>query len=355
MSDGSVRDALLHIADLVISLGIVKASVLAGLAVLLGHIGRRQAASVRAAVWGAAVLGLAALPLLAYAVPWWDLGLVAFPRGLFTSDLSLGRAAGVEPFAGAGPRLPPALGLAIVWAVGALVVAIKFLRQHLGIQLVAAAGDPTRDRRTLDATARLRASMGITRPVRVVFSGIARGPCAFGLRRPTVVLPHSAHGWSAERLDAVLRHELAHVTRWDYALLLAGELVRALYWFNPAIWLSLAALRRAQDAACDDLVLRSGMPATTYAGHLLGIAKSLGAGASTWRAALPLLHRSTLCDRIGAVLDDACDRRPLGGSRLLWGGVIAAATAVALSSANPWICETSSTATTVSSASSRDQ
>ena len=38
----------------------------------------------------------------------------------------------------------------------------------------------------------------------------------WGMRRPTIILPDAARGWSDERLRVVLRHELAHIRRGDW-------------------------------------------------------------------------------------------------------------------------------------------
>ena len=44
----------------------------------------------------------------------------------------------------------------------------------------------------------------------------------WGLMRPRVLVPVDASTWSAERIRIVLYHELAHVQRHDWAILIAG-------------------------------------------------------------------------------------------------------------------------------------
>jgi hypothetical protein len=59
----------------------------------------------------------------------------------------------------------------------------------------------------------------------------------------------------------VLCHELAHVGRADWLRLLAAELLRAAYWFNPLTWMIGKRLRDESERACDDEVMNQGLRA----------------------------------------------------------------------------------------------
>ena len=58
--------------------------------------------------------------------------------------------------------------------------------------------------------------------------------------------------WSDERARVVLSHELAHIRRGDWIVQLSAELLRAIYWFNPLLWV-----------ACRRLGSKASTPATT--------------------------------------------------------------------------------------------
>jgi beta-lactamase regulating signal transducer with metallopeptidase domain len=336
-----IRTALLHIADGVLSVGLLKSSILLGVAVAVITILRRTSASVRATAWATVVVTLVALPLLWRVIPWWQFGVLAFPQPLFNSESALALALPTL-----GNNTPPAIWLGIAWLAGALIVFGNFVRQRIGVELIARSGERIVGSRIAWRADALLESMGIKRPVRIVCSDVAPGPFAFGLRRPTVVLPLEAKSWDDGQLDAVLRHELAHVVRGDYLLLLFGELARVLYWFNPAIWFALAALRRSQDAACDDYVLRAGVPAAQYARHLVAVARSSLAHRPIPRAALPLLGGRQLRARVGAILDGGSDRRSVSRRVVRWGGVSVFALAVTIASVDLWICPVRSGAST---------
>ena len=57
----------------------------------------------------------------------------------------------------------------------------------------------------------------VTRPVRLLISGIAVVPSVIGWFRPVILLPVAAvAGLTPEQLETILAHELAHVRRHDY-------------------------------------------------------------------------------------------------------------------------------------------
>ncbi|MBV8976951.1 MAG: M56 family metallopeptidase [Alphaproteobacteria bacterium] len=101
------------------------------------------------------------------------------------------------------------------------------------------------------------------------------GPITWGARKPVVLLPRSSRAWPPARLKAVLLHELAHVRRRDSLTLAMAQVVAALFWINPLVWLALRALRREAEMAADDAVLGAGMKPSVYAGELVQLASEL--------------------------------------------------------------------------------
>ena len=129
----------------------------------------------------------------------------------------------------------------------------------------------------------------------------------WGTFRPRIVLPPEALDWSDDCARAVLAHELAHVRRHDFAVLLASTVLCAVHWFNPLAWIVAGRLRDEGERACDDIVLDTGIGSHAYATHLLDIAR--GSRGPVLAAAMAMARPSTLEGRITAMLNPAIDRR----------------------------------------------
>src|SRR5690606_18119326 len=89
-----------------------------------------------------------------------------------------------------------------------------------------------------------------------------------------VLLPEAVD-WPEERIRAVLLHELAHIRRNDWLVQLLAGVLRAVYWFNPLVWLACARLRLESERACDDAVIGHGVNRTAYAAQLLALARAV--------------------------------------------------------------------------------
>jgi hypothetical protein len=139
-------------------------------------------------------------------------------------------------------------------------------------------------------------------------------PLATGLWRSAILLPPQAFAWSTERRHAVLLHELAHIRRRDARTQLFAHYACALYWFNPFVWIAAAHLRSERERACDDEVLRLGAQPSSYASHLLDIARDLRPIRRP-SAALAMARPSELEGRLLAVLAPGRARVPSRGGR----------------------------------------
>lgn len=80
----------------------------------------------------------------------------------------------------------------------------------------------------------------------------------YGIRRPTALLST----WMLEHLDeaeleAVLTHELVHVSRHDYVVNWIATLLRDAFFYLPTSRSAYQQLRREKELACDDLVVEA--------------------------------------------------------------------------------------------------
>jgi TonB family protein len=161
----------------------------------------------------------------------------------------------------------------------------------------------------------LRAQMGVPRPVRILVTTHPALLVTWGTISPVILLPADAPRWSADRIRLVLAHELAHLARRDWMIQLAAELARAINWFNPLFWLACGELRRESEYACDDVVLDLGIGGTSYASHLVDLARTFSVHGRTWLPAPSIARPSTLERRVRAMLNPQVNRRPVSMMR----------------------------------------
>lgn len=160
---------------------------------------------------------------------------------------------------------------------------------------------------------RIARERGVSR-LRVLIGPADAMPATWGAGRPVLVLPSGSVHWSPSRLEAVARHELAHVARRDVPVQMAADLLCALHWFNPLVWLAAYRLRVERELACDDEVLAAGARPSDYAAELVVLARSLR-DAHLPAAAVAMTRTGKLRGRVEAVLDPARARGEPDGLR----------------------------------------
>ncbi len=155
------------------------------------------------------------------------------------------------------------------WSCGVLLFSLRLLWGCRQVSTLRRSGEPAQDAVT-DMVARLAARMRVTRPVRVLISAVADGPSVVGWLRPLILLPSATLlGLTADQLEAVLAHELAHVRRYDYLVNLLQMLVETLFFYHPAVWWISGRIRHERELCCDDDAVRCCGDAVCYARALI--------------------------------------------------------------------------------------
>lgn len=306
---------------------VIRVTVMLAAAWLVTRMMRRAAASTRHVVWASALVCAALIPFVAMVAPRWQLQAPPAVTRL-TPVLSLASAAvTMNPLTGVNPssiavdstsgiaaadsapdsRISASTLVLTAWTIGTLAVVTYLILGVVVAWWSRRSVQPVDAQWAEDASA-LADALGIRQ--RVVFgeSGVAT-PMVSGLWRPCIMVPRDAHTWPRPRLHVALLHELAHVKRRDCATQVVAQLVCALYWFNPLVWIASRHLRAERERACDDFVLAVGTRGSEYAGHLLEIAQGAQSRPSSLvLAGVAMARRSQLEGRVMAILDPAIRR-----------------------------------------------
>ncbi len=98
--------------------------------------------------------------------------------------------------------------------------------------------------------------MHIQRQIRLVLQEHMPVPAITGLRSPVLLLPAClSEGHNEEKLRHIFFHELSHYKRGDIAATYLLNVLNALYWFNPLVWLTVRLVNKDMETACDATVL----------------------------------------------------------------------------------------------------
>ena len=143
--------------------------------------------------------------------------------------------------------------------------------------------------------------IGIRGAIELRATSWSGAPAVCGLLRPRVLLPDDAAGWTTAQRRAVLRHELFHLAHHDLWTSRACLLLRAVFWFHPAVQHATRQLERTQELRCDHDVVSSGVSATEYAASLVDVARRAVRRRSVVPS-LPFVVQASLEERVRFVL-----------------------------------------------------
>lgn len=275
---------------------LVEGTLIAIFAGLMLIVIRRKNSGTRFAVWFSALMAIATLPPLGDA--WWS----------HASNISAASAGSAITVPGSWALYAFGAWVAIAaWfllGVGRGLWHLHVLRRScLPVDLAKI------DSRLQETLERNRSA----RPVILCTSDLVRVPTAIGFLKPVIGVP----GWvmqelSADELNQILLHELAHLRRWDDWTNLAQKVVKALFFFHPAVWWIDKKVSLEREMACDDAVIAETASPRAYAECLTHLAERtlVQRSMALAQAALGRIRQTSL--RVAQILDV---NRPASGSR----------------------------------------
>jgi beta-lactamase regulating signal transducer with metallopeptidase domain len=148
-------------------------------------------------------------------------------------------------------------GIAL-WLIVAMLLILRFSISRRRLTLVASKASSAPHPRELDALRRAAETLRLRRRLNLLRAPVPQAPAVLGIFKPLLVIPPSGcEELSDQELEALLRHECAHVLRRDNLVSRIESTLCALFWFNPLLWLAqhLAGIER--ERACDELAAQT--------------------------------------------------------------------------------------------------
>ncbi len=194
------------------------------------------------------------------------------------------------------------LAVAALWPAGLVVLVLRLAFGLAGAAKLTREAEALGDPVWRVLLERFLSLVALRRKIRLKSHPQVLVPLTWGWRKPVVLMPADTDAWTEEERSSALYHELSHVKRADFLVMLLVRVSLAAFWFNPLCWIVYRELRKEQEIACDELVLRAGIRPSTYAASLLAFRRSAGFRWNPSAALLGMLGRSSFPERLAAIL-----------------------------------------------------
>ncbi|HEY9259181.1 M56 family metallopeptidase, partial [Chitinophaga sp.] len=149
-------------------------------------------------------------------------------------------------------------------------------------------------------------------------------PAAIGTLKPVILVPLGMlTKLSADQVEAILLHELAHIRRNDYFVNLLQSFAETLFFFNPAVlWLS-SLIRAERENCCDDMVVAGPSSRKVYISALVAFQQHYINDNSIGMAMAFPGKQHTLLDRVRRIVSNENRHLNLAEKLMLLGSIMA--------------------------------
>src|SRR5205807_7847055 len=195
--------------------------------------------------------------------------------------------------------IAPILGIVILVGIAlrCAILALGLLKLHRLRQASRPIASAAESAAVLQAMATLVAA-----PAEFRLSAQVDSPVTFGFVAPVVLLPERFASLDPRFQSAIACHELLHVHRLDWVHHLGEEILRAVFWFHPAIGWLISRTRLAREQIVDLEVVRLTEARKPYLEALLEFTNSRRALAAI--PAPPFLAERQLVERVTLMLKE---------------------------------------------------
>jgi beta-lactamase regulating signal transducer with metallopeptidase domain len=293
-----------------------KSALISAGALAIAALLKSRSPNERAAVLRTAIALILMLPLLAWLLPALEIVTSAAPEPVapaaITPEMLAAMAAAPAQSAAPAVQDDPTPLILFAWFGGMAMVGFRLLAGLWTLRRwtrTASEVECPRWRSTFEA---LGGDSPAARGVRLLVGDVP-SPLGWGWLNPVILIDRDTIRDPGEA-EAVLAHELAHVERRDWLVMILARIAVAIFWFNPLMWLLERHLVDEGEQAADARALSRVEPAR-YAQTLLSCARHYPGLPAT------AIADNGLARRVKAVLEGKV--REGGGSRgRAWAAVL---------------------------------
>lgn len=305
----------------------LKSSLILAAALCLSFLFKKQSASLRHFLLGLSLVALLFLPFLSAFAPGWQTDFLPSAKTAaekqFVFNISVSNMGEPGNSSARVNRVSPKeepvpsdrakgmfghterlyrYGLMALWVLVTGIILVKILFGLYGAHRLTRQGVSIRGYPWQQLFLLFLEKMALKRNVRLFKHRHLPVPVTWGVLNPVVLMPAVSSSWPMEQCSSALCHELSHVKRKDFLVLLLSRISCCLYWFNPLSWLVFRRLQKEQEKACDEMVLRAGIKPSTYASSLLRLKQAVDRGHFLPAPAMAMAGHSEFKERLTTIL-----------------------------------------------------
>lgn len=232
--------------------------------------------------------------------------------------------------------LSPVLILVATWTTGVLVMVGRIVRDLRAATALARRAEGETGKRAEELLTFAAGRIGVSRMPQLRETSELATVALIGFWRPVLLIPVQAREWSDEELFGVFCHELEHLRRGDWLVLMIERIVGAVYWVNPLVHVLARQASAMRECAADDAAIRAGAGVSAYAGRLISVARDLKR-APRLAVSVAFADGGRVDQRVRALFESR-DRRGMAPLAVLRASLVVLPFVIALAVVEPWTC-----------------
>lgn len=163
---------------------------------------------------------------------------------------------------------------AVLYIIFLIIPVSLFIRNYRYLNLIRNKGLGKADTSWKLFIRKTSSLMGIKRTVAVWVSDFVSSPVTIGFLKPVILIPVAAvNQLSAKQVEAILLHELGHISRNDYIINIIINFIKTLLYFNPFVRMLVSDIEKERENSCDRLVMQFNYNPYDYANALVKLQK----------------------------------------------------------------------------------
>lgn len=146
------------------------------------------------------------------------------------------------------------------WFVGAVLFLVRLFTNFSELRSLRKTSLHTNDFQLDKSFYRLLGKLDINTDIDFRLTEGALSPITFGFLKPVILIPAGlVFHLSAEQLEAILAHELAHIKRNDYLTNFCQSFLEVLFFYHPSFWWMSQTIKELRENAADDMAVKAGI------------------------------------------------------------------------------------------------